>query len=212
MNDDSRIIQDFILQGRRNRPGFPMIPKFITIHDTANTRAGADARAHANYLKSNAAALRGVSWHYTVDDKEIYQHLPLNENGWHAGDGRNGIGNRQSIGIEICENRDGNRGQAEANAAWLTAKMLTEWGLSIYAVRQHYNWSRKNCPRIIRARKDGWNKFLSLIISISRETPGKRNLYRVQVGAFSERKNAETMVKRLAELGFSGVIVEEKKH
>ena len=94
-----QIIQDLIPKGRRNRPGYKLTPKYITIHDTANTQTGADARAHANYLK-NSPNLE-ASWHFTVDDKVIIQHLPLSENGWHAGDGANGTGNRQSIGIEI---------------------------------------------------------------------------------------------------------------
>lgn len=64
---------------------------------------------HARYEKNPETP---TSWHFTVDEKEIYQHLPLNENGWHAGDG--GTGNRKSIGIEICEN-DGDFEKAVAN-------------------------------------------------------------------------------------------------
>ena len=118
------ITQDLIPVGRRNRPGYRLVPRYITIHDTANPNAGAGAKAHANYLKGAAAASIPASWHFTVDDRLIVQHLPLDENGWHCGDGTNGIGNRQSIGVEICENRDGNRAAAEANAAWLTAQLL----------------------------------------------------------------------------------------
>ena len=103
-----KIIQDFIPKGRKNRPGYPMTPKYITIHETGSFGKGANAKAHAKYIKSDDAANRPASWHFTVDDTEIYQHLPLNENGWHAGDGESGIGNRQSIGIEICVNSDGN--------------------------------------------------------------------------------------------------------
>jgi len=158
-----QIIQDFIPSGRRNRPGYKLTPKYITIHDTANTQAGADARAHAQYLKGSTAASLPVSWHYTVDDKVIYQHLPLNENGWHASDGANGPGNRQSIGIEICENRDGNRAAAEANAAWLTAKLLKDYDLGLDRVKQHYDWSGKNCPRVLRGRKGGWKNFLAAV-------------------------------------------------
>ncbi len=157
-----QIIQDFIPSGRRNRPGYKLTPKYITIHDTANTQAGADAKAHAAYLKKNPPASE-ASWHFTVDDKVIYQHLPLNENGWHAGDGANGPGNRQSIGIEICENRDGNRAAAEANAAWLVAKLLKDYGLGLDRVKQHYDWSGKNCPRVLRGRKDGWKNFLAAV-------------------------------------------------
>ena len=158
-----QIIQDFIPKGRKNRPGYKMTPRYITIHDTANPGAGANAKAHAAYLKGAAAAAIPASWHFTVDDKVIYQHLPLNENGWHAGDGANGTGNRQSIGIEICENRDGNRAQAEKNAAWLCAKLLKDFGLPLAAVKQHYDWSGKNCPNVLRGRKNGWAGFLAAV-------------------------------------------------
>lgn len=155
------IIEDFIPPGRRNRPGYKLVPRYITIHDTANTRAGADARAHAQYLKTHPDLQ--ASWHFTVDDKVIYQHLPLDENGWHAGDGAGGTGNRESIGIEICENQDGNRSRAEANAAWLTAKLLEAYNLGLNRVKQHYDWSGKNCPRVLRSRKNGWADFLNAV-------------------------------------------------
>ena len=157
------IIKDFIPQGRRNRPGYPLTPRYITIHDTANTSAGADAKAHASYVKGNAAASIPASWHFTVDDTLIMQHLPLSENGWHAGDGTNGTGNRKSIGIEICENRDGNRSRAEKNAAWLTAKLLRDFSLGLEQVKQHNFWSGKNCPRVLRGRAGGWSSFLEAV-------------------------------------------------
>lgn len=155
------IIQDFIPKGRKNRPGFAMTPLYITIHDTGNTSAGAGAKNHASYLKGDAA----VSWHFTVDDKEIYQHLPLSENGWHAGDG-NGDGNRKSIGVEICMNSDGNRTKAEANAAWLVAKLTREEkSLKQFpdSIVQHNKWNGKNCPSVLRGRSGGWTGFISAI-------------------------------------------------
>lgn len=93
------IIQDFIPVGANNRPGYAMTPLYITVHNTANTAVGADAAAHARYLKNPDTT---TSWHFTVDDTEIYQHLPLNENGWHAGDG-NGSGNRASIELKFAK-------------------------------------------------------------------------------------------------------------
>ncbi|NLZ32035.1 MAG: hypothetical protein GX890_02925 [Firmicutes bacterium] len=157
------IIEDFIPRGRRNRPGYKLVPRYITIHDTANTNVGADAMTHARYLKSNAAAAIPASWHFTVDDRVIVQHLPLNENGWHAGDGSTGTGNRESIGIEICENRDGVRTEAEKNAAWLTAKLLKDFSLGLDRVKQHYYWSGKDCPRVLRGRAKGWESFLNAV-------------------------------------------------
>lgn len=157
------IIKDFIATGRRNRPGYRMVPEYITIHDTANSNPGANARAHAKYLHGDAAAGRPASWHFTVDDQVIIQHLPLDENGWHAGDGGDGPGNRTSIGIEICENIDGDRTKAEKNAAWLVAYLLQELNLGVEKVVQHHHWTGKNCPHVLRSRPGGWESFLAEI-------------------------------------------------
>jgi len=157
------IIQDFIPVGRPNRPGTKLSgPKYITIHDTANQNPGANALSHAQYLKGDSAASRPVSWHFTVDDTHIVQHLPLSEVGWHAGDG-NGPGNSSSIGIEICENIDGDRSKAEANAAELVAFLLRQYGLALSAVVQHNHWTGKNCPHVIRSRPGGWQGFLDAV-------------------------------------------------
>lgn len=161
-----QIIQDLIPKGRKNRPAYAMAPEYVTIHQTGNASKGANAAMHARYIKGAEAAARPASWHYTVDDHEIYQHLPLTENGWHAGDGTNGIGNRKSIAIEICINQDGNLAQAEANGAWLCAKLIKEVNtLKPFpdCLKQHYDWSGKNCPAQIRGRPGGWTGFLAAV-------------------------------------------------
>jgi N-acetylmuramoyl-L-alanine amidase len=161
------IIQDFIPVGRRNRPGTKLTgPKYITIHDTANPSKGADALMHAKYLKGDAAVNRPASWHFTVDDERIVQHIPLDEVAWHAGDGSKGSGNTSSIAIEICENADGDRAKAEANAAELVAYLIrTVPSLLPFpeCVVQHNRWSGKDCPRIIRHRSGGWEGFLAAV-------------------------------------------------
>ncbi|MCY8213218.1 N-acetylmuramoyl-L-alanine amidase [Bacillus spizizenii] len=151
------IIQDFILKGNKNRPAYPMNPQYITVHNTSNTAKGADAASHARYVKNPETA---TSWHFTVDDKEIYQHLPLNENGWHAGDG-NGTGNRKSIGIEICENSDGDFEKAVSNAQWLIKKLMKEQGISFANVVPHKHWSGKECPRKLLNRWDSFKAGIS---------------------------------------------------
>ena len=160
-----KIVKDYIPKGKRNRPGYAMKPLYITIHSTGNTAKGADAKAHANYVKGSAAANIPASWHFTVDDKEIYQHLPVTENGWHATDGTNGPGNRQSIGIEICENKDGNQAKAIKNAAWLVAKLIKEQkSLKAFpgCMKQHADWYSINCPRILRTCNK-WQNFLKQV-------------------------------------------------
>ncbi|MDR2531567.1 MAG: glucosaminidase domain-containing protein [Oscillospiraceae bacterium] len=157
------IIQDIIPKGRRNRPGRANPMKFVTIHNTGNTSKGAGARNHANYVKGDSAANLPVSWHYTIDDKEIYQHIPDNEDAFHAGDG-GGNGNRQSIGLEICMNSDGDLLKATDLAAQLTASLCRKHNIPIENVVQHQHWSGKNCPQLIRSgRPYDWNTFIGKV-------------------------------------------------
>jgi N-acetylmuramoyl-L-alanine amidase len=129
---------------RHIRPRITMKPEYITIHETANTAKGADAQAHARLLARGNT--RTASWHFTVDDKRIIQHIPENEVAWHAGDGRNGPGNRKSIGIEICVNADGDFVRAQENAIRLVRMLMNKYKIPVSRVVPHKHWSGKNCP------------------------------------------------------------------
>lgn len=155
-----KITEQYIPKGNKNRPAHPMTPKYITIHDTGNASKGAGAKNHAIYA---GRGVNEVGYHFVIDDKNIYQLLPLTENAWHAGDGGNGTGNRQSIAIEICENPESNRTTAEKNAQQLTAYLMKKYGIPASNIKQHHDWNGKNCPHIIRARKNGWNDFIAAI-------------------------------------------------
>ena len=55
-------------------PNIKMTPTSITIHNTGNI--GAPAKNNHNYMKNcNKNGDRIASWHFTVDDKEIYQSI-----------------------------------------------------------------------------------------------------------------------------------------
>lgn len=154
------LVQDFIPTGASNRPGTRISPSKITIHNTDNTAPGADAAAHARYVKGSDARKREVSWHFTVDDKAVFQSLPTNEVGWHAGRD----GNRESIGIEICMNAGMNVAAAYERAALLTALMARQLGVSVTGgIVQHHAWTGKNCPRVLRESTNGWSAFLKRV-------------------------------------------------
>lgn len=51
----------------------------IVIHNTWNY---APAKNEANYMIGNN---NQVSFHYVVDEKEVYQTIEETRNGWHAG-------------------------------------------------------------------------------------------------------------------------------
>lgn len=163
--DGIPIHRSIISYSENHRPGFGMTPKYITVHNTANPDYGADAAMHSRYLQMGQTDESAVSWHFTVDNNEIYQHLPLNEVGYHAGDG-GGQGNFASIGIEICENADGNYAQAEQNTIKLVAEILYENDMDISQVVPHQHWSGKDCPHNLLHGLDGsvgWDTFINSI-------------------------------------------------
>lgn len=77
-----------------------IIPKGIMIHSTATPGVMAGAWFNRWNKSFRAGEInRQVCVHAFVDDKEVWQYLPWNHRGWHAG----GAANNTHIGIEICE-------------------------------------------------------------------------------------------------------------
>ena len=86
--EDITVIEKLIDEGAYNRPGkvtdegnaFNL--KYICVHDVGG--AGNSLQT-TNYGRNPGG--REVSWHYTVGNDGIYQLIPDDEMGWHAGDG-----------------------------------------------------------------------------------------------------------------------------
>lgn len=134
-----------------------MTPTRIVVHNTANN---ASAMSEISYMLNNT---NEVSYHFAVDYERAVQGLPLNRNGWHAGDGGSGIGNRQGIAIEICYST-GNIDDflaSEKNGAILVAMLLKQYGWDITKVTKHQDYSGKYCPH--KTLDLGWSRFLQLV-------------------------------------------------
>lgn len=133
---------------------------YIVIHDTANNSRGADAMHHYHFFNSGN---QSSSADFFVDDQSI---LKVNDYytyyTWHCGDGhgKNGITNQNSIGVEICVNRDGNYKQAVANTEALVKNLMQELDVDIEHVVRHYDASGKNCPaKMQNGSWKQWNIF-----------------------------------------------------
>jgi N-acetylmuramoyl-L-alanine amidase len=157
----AKVIVDILPKGKVI-PNSKMNPTSITIHNTGNI--GAPAKNNHNYMKNcNNSGQRIASWHFTVDDKEIYQAAPTNYKCYHAG---NATGNNSSIGIEICMFNDAERQRkCYENAIALVKILMSFHGFGISQVKQHYDWSRKDCPTWLRSGKFGftWKWFTGQI-------------------------------------------------
>lgn len=86
MFEDIEVIKNMIPEGNGNRPGKTsngnkFSARYITFHDVG---ASGTAKSTSNYCVGKTTE---VSWHYTTGNDGIYQQLPLDEVGYHAGDG-----------------------------------------------------------------------------------------------------------------------------
>ena len=184
------------------RPGIKMSKCIgVTIHNTDNSGAGADAKAHANLLK-NSWKNKQQSWHFAVDEDGAYQSIPTDEIAWHAGDGGSGKGNTQTIAIEICMNSDGDLEKATDNAAQLAAQQLKEKGLSADKLYQHHDWSGKNCPSQIRAGQPyDWSTFKSKVAAYYN---GSTSASKPGAGTGSGSSSSKKTVSQLADEVIAG--------
>ena len=189
-----KIVQKLVPSSKYNiKCPYSMNPEYISVHNTAND---ATAKNEIAYMIKNN---NEVSYHFAVDDIQAVQGLPLDRNGWHAGDGGNGTGNRKSIGIEICYSKSGGDKftKAENNAVELIVQLLKERGWGIDRVKKHQDWSGKYCPH--RTLDLGWDRFIKMIETElgGNKKPIEKDInvyYRVKTqkhGWLSEVKNLE---------------------
>ena len=109
-----------------NRPKEKFINlKGIVIHSTANIEA--NSLNHYNYWNN---ADRQSSVHFIADwiGEEIYQFIPENEMAWHTG---NWQGNREWLGIEMCETAD----KAQFEIVW----NKTVWFVADLCIKHNWN-------------------------------------------------------------------------
>lgn len=202
------IVQNLVPESKYNiKCPYPMEAEFIVVHNTAND---APAKNEIAYMIRNDME---CSFHYAIDDKEIVQGLPENRNGWHASDGGCGEGNRKGLAIEICYSESGGDRfiAAEKLAAKFIAFKLNEKGWGIDKVKKHQDFCTKYCPH--RTLDMGWQRFLDMIqteLNALKPQDTSDNIrYRVQVGYYAVKANAEKMAARLKADGYPAIIKEE---
>lgn len=180
--------------------------KYIVIHETANTRAGANANAHARLQASGNS--RAASWHYQVDDKEIVQSFSDNARCWHSG---NRYYNENGIGIEICVNEDSDFKKAVDNAAKLVNYLMNKYNIPSSNVIQHHTTSGKNCPRFLRSGEKGvtWNDFKAKLTKSSNSANKPKNTSTVKKTTSAYKGNS--LVDYLKSIGVDSSFSNRRK-
>ncbi|MCL2531191.1 MAG: peptidoglycan recognition protein family protein [Oscillospiraceae bacterium] len=161
-----------------------------------------------------------------------YQTLPWNHRGWHSGGGTKGSANSTHIGFEICED-----GLTDANylnavyleSAELCAMLCKEFKLDPMAagvIIGHYEGYKLGIatnhadpghwfPRHGKSMDDFRNLVKKLLDGSAKPEPTTppqppapdQALYRVQVGAYSSKANADAALARAKALGFKDAFI-----
>lgn len=204
--------------------------EFIVVHYTAGvtSRAGA-AVSLASYF---ATRPDDCSADFTVDDLGVAQYNPdiKNRYTWHCGGSRYATKggkfygvctNSNSIGIEVCSTNSTRKMQAAndptysftdavvKNTEELVKQLMSEYNIPVERVIRHYDVTGKPCPGIIGWNKESgseakWEQFKKNITT----TTAAKATYYVQVGAFSNKANAEKYLANVKKV-YSGAFIKQ---
>ena len=200
-----KITDKLIKVNNYNRPGKASKPVRICVHYTGDVGTGADRLAL--YYANVAAGMfpdKPESWtstQYIVGlNGEVIRIIPDNEMAYAAAGCNNG-----TIHIEVCyKKQSGEFEQASKEALHeLVLSLMQKYGIPADKVVRHYDLTKKLCPAYyVDATR--WAALHEYITAPLKPT----KLYRVQVGAFSSRQNAENYMKLVQSAGFGAFIVE----
>ena len=146
-----------------------------------------------------------------------YQTLPWDHRGWHAG----GDANNSHIGFEICEDNLSDASYFNTiykEATELCAYLCKLYGLTEKDIIGHYEGYQKKIASNHGDPKHWFSKFgksmdtfradvKKLLTAPAPSTPMPQKLYRVQVGAYSVKSNADAMLAKVKAAGFSDAFI-----
>ncbi len=149
-----------------------------------------------------------------------YQTLPWNHRGWHAG----GDANNTHIGFEICEDNLTDKtyfNKVYKEAVELAAYLCSQYKLTEKNIIGHYegyqikiasnhgdprHWFSKQGKSMDTFRADVKKELAKGTSTSNPSTDGKK-LYRVQIGAYSVKRNADKQLAKAKKAGFKDAFV-----
>ena len=206
-----KIIKDLLKANPYNFPGLVYDPIRIVIHYTGDYGASAERlslffnNVSKGYFK-DAKKQINTSCNYIVGyDGTIIQKAEDNQMTYSVCEFNPG-----SIAIEVCYNSKDGKFTDEAIQALseLVPMLQRKYNIDNKNVVRHYDLTGKLCPYYYVESKR-WSELKEKITLKNNED--EKILYRVQVGAFKNKENAENYLKQLKEKGFNGFIVEYKE-
>jgi N-acetylmuramoyl-L-alanine amidase len=202
----------FIKQDLKQRPGGNRIPRYAVAHDTGNP----DSTAQQNFKYFNSRPL-DASAHVFIDDNEILIIIPLHEKAWHV---RSYVSdaNEWAIGVELCYGPSIDFHEAYSRYVWFFAYLceMFQWDPETH-IKGHFELDPKRRTDPLNSFHQYDKSFPFFIEDVKYELKKKivnrnefkdtvtapRSLYKVQIGAFSSRDNAQKLAAKAKAAGFS---------
>lgn len=217
------------------KAGRKIKPKGIMVHSTGanNPKLSRYVGPDDGLLGKNP---NGNHWNQPMDRKvcchafigkladgsvATYQVLPWDHRGWHGASGKKGSCNDTHIGFEICEDglKDADYfAKIYKEAVELCAYLCLQYDLTERDIIDHreghqkgiasnhgdvQHWFSKHGKSMDSLRAD----VKAILTGTTPEEPAKETLYRVQVGAFSQKGNADRHAEAVRKAGFSDAFV-----
>lgn len=154
--------EDLVIKNKFSRPAFKLMKvKGVVIHWTANL--GASDTGHQSYFDGlDGGGSRYAGAHIFVDSDSATLIIPLNEVAYHANEKpskiaslratadfyKNGNANLNTIGLEMCVEKDGTiHKNTVKRSAEIVAELCKKFDLDpLKDVYRHYDITGKNCP------------------------------------------------------------------
>lgn len=139
---------NYLFTSDNKKIGKSIIPNTIVVHNTANTASAHNEVKWLNNIVNNSS----TSFHFAVDDKEVYQAISTENAAYHAG---NYDINLKSIGIEIAKSKlidEQTKNTAIKNAVLLIKLLTNYYNIKESDIITHKDASGKNCPHDILER------------------------------------------------------------
>lgn len=185
--------------------------RFLVAHETANNNADADN--HFSYFNNHQPS---ASAHTFIDDSKILEIVPLDEKAWHVrynvpGDNAKfgDDANDAAIGTELC--RTGNFAKAYDKYVWYHAYLCKKFGLDPskhIVTHKSLDPARRSDPESwLNPNGVTWSEFLDDVKQYFDQwdvdpDAAPEKYWRVQVGAFSQKDNAERLAAELKSKGY----------
>ena len=168
-------------------PGRAGKVEYIVIHYTGIPNDTAE-----NNAVYSAREFTGVSAHYFVDKREVWQSVREEDTAYHCGSTHPKhptCRNYNSIGVEMCDSVGTVPAATRERMKAVVRELMDKYGVPVENVLRHYDVTGKRCPAPWVDNPEEWEKFKSMLEVIDLTEDQVRQIVRDEMAAQESKRN-----------------------